>query len=46
MDLDEALVRRRACREYLPEPVGADLVAKLVDAAERASTGRTSPIAT
>ena len=43
MTLFETLARRRACREFLPDPVPDDLVDQLVYAATRAPTASNRP---
>lgn len=42
MDLDEAILRRRMCRDFTADPVGTDVVDRLLDRARRApSAGNT-----
>lgn len=42
MDLDEAIRRRRMCRDFRPEPVGSETVDRLLERARRApSAGHT-----
>ena len=36
MDFDDALRRRRMCRDYLPDPIAPDVLAGVLDAANRA----------
>jgi nitroreductase len=43
LKLDEVLTRRRACRDYLRDPVPATTLAFLADAAQRASTASNVP---
>jgi nitroreductase len=43
MDLSEALLKRRACREFLEEPVSSDLVSRLLYAIGRAPTASNVP---
>ena len=43
MELDRLLARRRACRDFLADPVSADVLARLADAAQRASTASNVP---
>jgi nitroreductase len=43
VELDEALARRRADRNYLPDPVAPELIDRLVDAAQRAPTASNVP---
>jgi nitroreductase len=43
MDLSEAIRRRRACRDFVRDPVPAELMERLVDAANRAPTASNVP---
>jgi nitroreductase len=43
VELADALRRRRACRDFLPEPLPEELVARLVQAANRAPTASNVP---
>ena len=43
MDLEDVIVRRRACRDYLPDPVPDELLNRLVNAARRAPTASNVP---